>query len=83
MKNLLTAKQLIGWQTYASIEPFGEYRSELRHGQMMHLLDAANFKREKSVTPKDFMNFVDHTLPSEKILTEEEIEAVLKATFGV
>ena len=46
---------------YAGIEPFGEYRSELRHGQQMQLLDAAHFQRDTPVGPIHFMNFVDQT----------------------
>lgn len=58
---------------YASIEPFGEQREELRHGQMMHLLDRANFKRDKPLAISDFMNFIQR--PEQEPLTPEEEQA--------
>lgn len=79
--NGLTSKQIAEWMTYGSIEPFGEYRSELRHGQLMHLLDTAHFKRDTPVRVVDFMNFTE--APEEKKLTPEEIERALAGIFGV
>jgi len=58
---------------YGAIEPFGEYRSELRHGQQMHLMDRGIYKRDKPLQITDFMNFV--AKPEEKPLTAEEQQA--------
>jgi len=67
---------------YAAIEPFGEYRSELRHGQQMHLIDRAAFKRDTPLAVLDFMNFIEK--PQEKQLTPEEAFAKIDAdVFGV
>lgn len=78
----LTASQLAEWRAYASIEPFGEWRQELRHGQTMHLLDSAHFKRTEPLKPIDFMNFVER--PEEKEATQEENFARIdKEVFGL
>ena len=77
----LSSTQFTQWQAYSAIEPFGEYRSELRHGQQMQLLDAAHFKRDHPKKVLDFMNFVD--APPEKKMTDEEIEMAFKGIFGV
>lgn len=66
---------------YAAIEPFGEYRSELRHGQLMQLTDAAHFKRDTPAKVSDFMNFIEK--PEPKPLTPTEISARFKTMFGV
>lgn len=79
----LTASQLEGWKTYASLEPFGEYRQELRHGQMMHLLDRAHFKRDEPVTPLDFMNFMGLHKEPERELTVDELEAYADEVLGI
>lgn len=73
------------WQIYYGIEPFGEYRSELRHGQQMAMI--ANLNRDTKTNPEpfkaiDFMNFVES--PKEKQLTpEEEFERIDREVFGL
>jgi len=79
----LTAKQLNEWYAYMNIEPFGEFRSELRHGSIMALhanLNRDSKQRSEPFTAMDFMNFVER--PPEKILTPEEIEACFDKIFG-
>lgn len=70
---------------YAAIEPFGEYRSELRHGQQMahmHNLKYFNHKFPKQKNDIDFMNFINK--PEEKPLTAEEAQAKIDADiFGL
>lgn len=80
MLEQMTSSEFGEAMAYASIDPCGEYRNELRHGQMMHLLDAANFKRDEPLQPLDFMNFIDR--PPERELTPEEVEAQLTGIFG-
>lgn len=79
----LTASQLNEWMAYASIEPFGEFRSELRHGQQMAM--TANINRDSKAKPEpftatDFMNFVEKE--PEKQYTQEELEAYAEKIFG-
>ena len=81
----ITSSQLAGWMAYAAIEPFGEYRSELRHGQQMAL--QANINRDSKrkpqpYTPAEFMNFVDSPEEERSEPTPEEIEAKLERIFG-
>lgn len=71
---------------YNAIEPFGEYRNELRHGQMMALhcnLNRDAKKQPDPFTALDFMNFTDMQKEPERELTEEELEAYAKQIFGV
>jgi hypothetical protein len=66
-----------------NIEPFGEFREELRHGSMMSLhcnLNRDSKQRPEPFTAIDFMNFVER--PPEKELTLEEIEAHFDRMFG-
>lgn len=80
----LTCSQLMDWMAFSSIEPIGEYRNELRHGQMMAL--HCNINRDSKSKPEpyraiDFMNFIEK--PEEKELTPAEIEAELTRLYGV
>jgi hypothetical protein len=84
MLERMSSKTFQEWQRYFNIEPFGEYRAELRHGQQMAL--TANMNRDSKqkpepYTPWDFMNFTDR--PPEPKLTDEEIEQHFTAIFGV
>ena len=81
----LTSSQLAGWMAYAALEPFGEYRSELRHGQQMAL--QANINRDSKrkpepYAPADFMSFVTEPPPPQHEPTPGEIEAKLERIFG-
>jgi hypothetical protein len=81
MLQQMTTRELQETMIFAAIEPFGEYREELRHGQLMQLLDAANFKRDKSLAPIDFMNYVER--PPERKLTQEELQAKWDKELGL
>lgn len=80
----MTARQLKELELFYTIEPFGEYRHELRHGSMMSL--HANINRDSKEHPDafkalDFMNYVEK--PPEKIYTAKELEAYAESIFGV
>lgn len=69
---------------YAAVEPFGEYRSEVRHGQQMAL--TCNMNRDPRSKPEpyqalDFMNFIDKPKDAAKIvdLGPEENAKLMKA----
>jgi hypothetical protein len=86
MLECLTARQLNDWYNYNEIEPFGEYRNELRHGQQMALFANVNRNTKKKPEPfiaRDFMNFVEIKEEPEKELTTEELEAYAERIFGV
>lgn len=79
----MTASQLNELIAYHDIEPFGEMRNELRHGQQMAMV--ANINRDSKLKPepfkaKDFMNFVQSE--PEKIYTVEELEAYADKIFS-
>jgi hypothetical protein len=79
----MTARQLRELQHFCNIEPIGEYRSELRHGQQMAL--TANINRDEKVKSEpwkssDFMNFQEQE--PERIYTDEELEEYAKKVFG-
>lgn len=81
----MSASTFYEWQQYYSIEPFGEYRSELRHGQHMAL--TANINRDSKVRPEpfsaqDFMNFVERPKPADLSLEEEQAR-IDKEVFGL
>jgi hypothetical protein len=82
----LTASQLNGWLDYNSIEPFGEFRAELRHGQQMAMtanINRDSAKRKEPFTAADFMNFYDKPEPEEeRQMTVEELEAYAAQVFG-
>ena len=65
------------------IEPFGQFRDELRNGAMMALhcnMNRDPKQRPEPFTAMDFMNFVER--PPEKVLSLEEIEAHFDKMFG-
>jgi len=69
----MSTRTFRNWQIFYSIEPFGENRAELRHGQQMAL--AANINRDTKRRPEpynalEFMNYVEQ--PPEPELTPEE-----------
>lgn len=66
-----------------NIEPFGEFRSELRHGQVMSMTANMNRDTKQRAEPfsaVEFMNFTEKE--PEKVLTPEEIEAHFDRIFG-
>lgn len=79
----MSAHQLNELIDYYQSEPFGEFRSELRHGQQMSL--TANLNRDSKSRPepfksKDFMNFMEKE--PERVYTPEELEAYATRIFG-
>ena len=74
-KRGLTASQVTGWFDYESIEPFGENRSELRHGQLLAMHHNLNRDPEKKKEPWQSI---------EKVLTQEQIqEKIDREVFGL
>ena len=67
--------------SYAAIEPFGEYRSELRHGQQMQILEAAHFKLDKPKKVAEYMNFLNE--PEKELRDEEYYDKLDLEVFGL
>ena len=79
----MSARQLHELVGYYDIEPFGEFRQELRHGQQMALTANTNRDPKARLEPfraKEFMNFLE--AEPEKIYTVEELEAYASKIFG-
>ena len=79
----MTTRQLRELEFYYAIEPFGQYRDELRCGKQMALL--SNINRDSKVKPEafkaiDFMDYIDRE--PERVYTDEELEEYAKKIFG-
>lgn len=76
----LTSSQLNDWMVYAAIEPFGEQREELRHGQKMAMtmnLKRNPKKKREPWKPAEFMNFVNELGPKPKKQTIKDMDKAL------
>lgn len=86
MLERMTASELNEAMFYAGIEPWGEYREELRHGQKMAQF-ANYYQRDPDKNPEpypaiDFMNFIDRP-PVEEIPPEEAQARIDREVFGL
>lgn len=62
----LTSRELSEWMAYASIEPFGEQRADLRAALVASVIANANRNPKKqpaAFTPSDFLLFKEQTAP--------------------
>lgn len=48
----LTSSQLAEWQAFSAVEPFGQFRDELRNGLLISTM--LNTKRDEKKMPKPF-----------------------------
>ena len=54
----MTSAELAEWRAFDRVEPFGEYRADLRMGILAATIVNINRgKRAKPVVPRDFMPF--------------------------
>lgn len=86
----MTSSQFAEWLAFSKIDPVGrEYRNELRHGQIMQLLDriwlkTADLERRQELLPIDFMNFQGKPEGKEIDLSDEETQSRIdKEVFGL
>ena len=78
MKQRIPPHEFAAWVAYDSIEPFGEWRADLRMGiQTAAIVNALCGAKSKSA---DFMP--DFAKPEPKRQTAEQMKALLKARFG-
>jgi hypothetical protein len=79
----MTTAQFLELINYYDIEPFGEYRQELRNGKLMALQANINRDPEKQLEPFKAIDFMDYIeKPPEKVYTVEELEIYAKQVFG-
>lgn len=79
----MSAKELIEWQAYEMLEPFGEWRADLRMGiicQTMASLWADT--KGKKITPQNFMPEFDRPPKKFKHQSPDEIKAVFRQIAG-
>lgn len=80
----MTSSQFAEWMVYDNIEPFGEYRAELRHGQKM--AQYSNYHPYEGYEPKsplDFMNFTERPTITAAATPEENFARIDKELFGM
>ena len=76
MLKCLTSYQLSGWMAYHSIEPFGEWRADLRQAiTSMVVANANRGKKQRAFKVKDFMPFDKPRKRRQQ--TPEEMKAML------
>lgn len=79
----MTTRQFKELVDYYNIEPFGEFRDELRTGKLMAL--TANINRDSTIRPEPFtaIGFMDFLEKEpEKIYTQAELEAYADKVFS-
>lgn len=74
----MTGSQFEGWIGYYAVEPFGEYRHELRNGVLCHTLTQI-FAPGAKLKPADFMRFREDDLAP--TLSRAEIATRTRALF--
>jgi len=77
----ISARQLAEWMAYENIEPFGEIRDEIRHGQQMAMtanLNRDTKKRKEPFIAKEFMNFIEDPEEKEPAESPESIAHRIK-----
>ena len=81
---MLSAAQLVEWEAYQQVEPFGEHVEWLRHG--IRCMVAANPNRKKGAAPFKPEDFMPDP-PEKKVAkvrkqTPEEMKAIILAAAG-
>lgn len=85
MLQQMTSSEFGEAMAYASIDPCGEYRNELRHGQQMAMtanINRDSSKRSEPYSPADFMNFIERPETPEPT-QEENFARIDKEAFGL
>jgi hypothetical protein len=82
--NRMSARELVSWQAYSMIEPFGEERADLRAGIIAATIANVNRKKgRKPYKPSDFMvEFAKYEKPKQDLGTLVRKLSALKASLG-
>jgi hypothetical protein len=72
-----TIREREEWAVYASIEPFGEIRADLRAGIITSMI--ANVNRGKKTPPFKPIDFMPYAKPDRKKVVADKISAALRA----
>jgi len=81
----LTAKQFMGWEHYAQLEPFNELRDDYRFASIVQIL--ANLYRAKNQRPYSLQDFVlqfgEPEEAKKTTQTPEQQEMMMRLIMGV
>lgn len=85
LEQRMSSRELIEWQAYAELEPFGDMRADLRMGiQTAALVRVwADPKKAKAITPATFMPQFEQAKPAPAApKTPEQLRARFDALTG-
>lgn len=87
MRRRMSAAEIEEWRAYYDLEPFGEWRADLRHAHQMALqtnIHRDTKKHPKPFEAKDFMFEFEPPSSQPKQTTQQMLEAarMLTAAFG-
>ena len=77
----MTAGELADWETYYTVDPFGERRADLRHGILCSLTDACHRAKGSPQPPRAYMPFAPGGQKGQSIEDQKAIFAAAKAAF--
>lgn len=77
----LTAKELLEWEILYGIDPWGEYRADLRNGLLCSLTDACHRSKGSPGKPLEYMPIVQQ-LTERPQQTEESMKATIETAFA-
>lgn len=72
----LTAEELLEWETLYAIDPWGEYRADLRNGLLCSLTDACHRAKGKPAPPLEYMPIVER-LTEKPQQSQEQMKAII------
>lgn len=84
LEQRMSSRELIEWQAYAELEPFGDMRADLRMGIQTAALVRlwADPKKSRTITPTTFMPYLDTPTPATAPKTPEQLRARFDALTG-
>jgi hypothetical protein len=75
----ISGKQLTEWIAYAELEPFGEWRADLRIAILASLIANANRDQKLKPTPFEISDFMPQFEKKEPMSEEDAIAAMMTA----
>lgn len=80
----IDSREISEWAAYYRINPWGQFRADLRMGIQAALFANANSQKGKTFKPSDFMPFIDqHTEPVSSEELKTRIVEAFKMAEGV
>lgn len=73
----LTAEELLEWESLYALDPWGDYRADLRNGLLCSLTDACHRAKGKPGTPISYMPIVEALTKVKPRQSPEQMKAIL------